>query len=435
MEKIGLTLVCLLASMPIWGQNYTSFFTGNMTDVQSTAQGGVCMMGGGPEHDNAMRWFLERAAGGDILVLRASGSDGYNDYLYEELGVDVNSVETIRFENANAANDTYVKERIDKAEAIWFAGGDQWDYVSYWRGTPIAAAINQAINERNIVIGGTSAGMAILGGAYFSAQYGTITSSEAIANPYANDLTVDNTPFLEVPHMANVITDTHYDDPDRRGRHVAFMARAMVDYGQAFSGIACDEATAVCIDTDGIARVYGSYPDYDDNAYFLVPNCEVDNNMPEQCVANQPLEWNQAGQALTVYAVKGTPTGLYSFDLNTWTSGLGGDWYHWSVQNAALEINETVAPDCNAVNSYDIKTGFNFKLYPNPTEGGRFVVNLPEDDVCQVLLYNQAGQLLNRWSAVYGRAQLFWHFTANAAYVVRVLSPKYGEAVLNLVVK
>ena len=42
-----------------------------------------------------MQWFLEQANGGDVLVLRASGSDGYNQYLYNDLGINVNSVESI----------------------------------------------------------------------------------------------------------------------------------------------------------------------------------------------------------------------------------------------------------------------------------------------------------------------------------------------------
>ena len=29
-------------------------------------------------------WILERSNGGDILVLRTSGSDGYNNYLFSE---------------------------------------------------------------------------------------------------------------------------------------------------------------------------------------------------------------------------------------------------------------------------------------------------------------------------------------------------------------
>ena len=96
-------IVLLFVHVQVSSQLYNSYFTGNSTDVTSTSQGGVCMMGGASEHNEAMKWFLERADGGDILVLRASGSDGYNDYLYSDLGITVNSVETIVFNNPNAA--------------------------------------------------------------------------------------------------------------------------------------------------------------------------------------------------------------------------------------------------------------------------------------------------------------------------------------------
>jgi hypothetical protein len=38
-------------------------------------------MGGASEDDNAMKWFLQRANGEDIIILRTSGSDGYNAYI------------------------------------------------------------------------------------------------------------------------------------------------------------------------------------------------------------------------------------------------------------------------------------------------------------------------------------------------------------------
>ena len=47
-------------------------------------------MGGATEDDNAMKWFLEQANGGDVLILRTSGSDGYNQYFYSQLGISVN---------------------------------------------------------------------------------------------------------------------------------------------------------------------------------------------------------------------------------------------------------------------------------------------------------------------------------------------------------
>jgi len=191
----------LAISTLTYGQSFTSYFTGNVVDQITAPKGGVCLMGGASEDDNAMIWFLQQSGGGDILVLRASGSDGYNDYLYSELGVAVNSVETIVFNDASAAFDPYVHIRIQQAEAIWMAGGNQWNYVSYWRDTPVGSLINEAIANRNIVVGGTSAGMAIQGGYYFSAENGTVTSSEALSNPYHPNITVDSTLFLSNEYL------------------------------------------------------------------------------------------------------------------------------------------------------------------------------------------------------------------------------------------
>ena len=52
---------------------------------------------------------------GDVLILRAAQtSDGYQTYLFEELGFVVNSVETIVFHDQTTSE--YVKNKIDKAE-------------------------------------------------------------------------------------------------------------------------------------------------------------------------------------------------------------------------------------------------------------------------------------------------------------------------------
>ena len=101
-------LSSLLTLIPIlgFGQNFTSYITGNPSSITTNPNGGICLMGGASEDDNTMRWFLDRADGGDILVLRASGSDGYNSYLFTELGTPVNSVETIVCHNPEASNET-----------------------------------------------------------------------------------------------------------------------------------------------------------------------------------------------------------------------------------------------------------------------------------------------------------------------------------------
>ncbi len=356
----------LCGALPSYAQNYDSYFTGNISDTVTSPIGGVVLMGGATEEDEAMKWFLNRADGGDVLVLRASGSDGYNDYLYNQLGVSVNSVETIVFNDASASNEAYIQQKISQAEAIWFAGGDQWDYHSYWQGTAIETEINQAISN-GAVVGGTSAGMAILGGFRFTAENGTITSVEALANPYDNNATIGSNPFiLSSSYLEHTITDTHYDNPDRKGRHMAFLAQILTDSGISANGIACDEYTAVCIDENGLARVFGQHPTYDDNAYFLQVNCEIQNPEPEVCTAGTPLTWNHNGMAVKVYAVKGTLAGTNTFDLSDWQTGSGGEWQDWSVANGVLSETPGNAPDCGSVSVNEVELATDVNIGPNP---------------------------------------------------------------------
>lgn len=393
MKRLNFTVILLLCCQIIFGQTYTSYFTGNETDMVTSADGGVCMMGGASENDEAMKWFLERANGGDILVLRTSGSNGYNDYLYSDLGIVVNSVETIVFDSPEAAFDPYVHESISQAEAIWFAGGDQWDYLSYWRDTPIDSLINLGINQRNITVGGTSAGMAIMGGYIFSAENGTVTSETALSNPYHPKVTVDSAGFLTNQYLWDVITDTHYDDPDRKGRHMTFLARIITDYGVTGKGIACDEYTAVCVDTNGMARIFGEYPQYDDNIYFIQPNCELEDFSPETCMDGQSLNWDRNGLALKVYKVKGTLVGDKTFDLNNWAAGNGGEWEHWFVSDGILTETAGTAIDCQSVAVGQLEADPSVRLYPNPA-GESININISHEKIDVLWLLDVNGNKL-----------------------------------------
>lgn len=373
----------LLFLLPIFGfsQGYTSYFTGNPINVSPTTEYGVCLMGGATENDNAMTWLLEKANGGDVVVLRSSGSNGYNDYLYSDLGVTVNSVETLVITSVAGATNPYVLDKVSKAEMIWFAGGDQWNYVSYFKDNALETLLNNHVNVKNAPIGGTSAGMAILGGRYFSAQNGTVTSAQAMANPYASNVTLGGysgttlptTDFLNVPFLSNILTDTHYDNPDRRGRHVAFLARFFPI--TLVKGIASNEYVAVCIESNGIAKVYGDYPNYNEFAYFIEPNCFWPNQV-ENCQSGQPLTWSFGGQALKVYKVPGTMNGSNYFDLsNGWQNGgVGGSWEHWSVANGVFASVAGSPQNCALSNSNFENESFT--LFPNPVENILYVEGL-----------------------------------------------------------
>jgi cyanophycinase-like exopeptidase len=363
-----LAAFAIFLSNEIYGQSYTSYMTGDAADASPQPQFGLCLMGGAGEDDEAMKWFLQRANGGDVVVIRATGSNGYNNYMYSQLGVTVNSVETIVFHNASAASDPYVIQQLQNAEAIWIAGGNQATYVNEWKNTAVEQAINDLLNVKGGVVGGTSAGMAILGGSYFSATSGTVTSATALGNPYANSVQIGHGDFIQAPFLQNVITDTHFDNPDRRGRLTVFMARMMTDQGILPLGIACDEYTAVCIGSDGIAHCYGEAPQYEDYAYFARPNCPEPIG-PETCQSGTPLTWNRNGEALKVYRINATADGSRTFDLNNWQTGTGGEWLNWSVQNSNFtETPGATAPDC-AVVGVEESVGQNFHFFPNPTTG------------------------------------------------------------------
>jgi cyanophycinase-like exopeptidase len=405
----------------LFGQSYTSYFTGDTTNVSPVPVMGMVLAGGATDNDNAMTWFLEHANGGDVLVIRASGSDGYNDYLYSQLGVNVNSVETILWNNAAASNDPYVLQQIENAEAIFIAGGNQLNYVNFWRNTAVEDLLNAHLNVKHAVIGGTSAGMAILGGHYFSAGNGSVLSNEALSNPYGASVTIGQQDFLDMPFLHDVITDTHYDNPDRRGRQMAFMARIYQDGNPMALGIASTEYVAVCIGENGIATAFGEWPQYDEYAYFIRHGCQAILT-PEICSANTPLTWNRNENATYVYRMKATISGSGSFDLNDWMSADGGDWQEWWVENGTINFNEVSSgPGCplqtvTGVSEIYQAPGFSISNI-NSTS---FLIRSTDSNKKGILVvYNSAGQIVIK-KPINRTDQIIQHQLATGIYVVRL---------------
>jgi cyanophycinase len=119
---------------------------GSPQDVQTRAEAGVAMMGGGSDLDEAFRWLCGKAAGGDFLILRARGDADYNSYVNGLCKA--NSVATLIIPSRKAAQEPRVAEIIGQAEAIFIAGGDQSRYVNFWKGTPVQNAINAHVAAR-----------------------------------------------------------------------------------------------------------------------------------------------------------------------------------------------------------------------------------------------------------------------------------------------
>lgn len=341
----ALGILLILCSSVVHAQSFSYWLSGNADDVETAHQPGLVLAGGGGDNDDAMRWMLQRAAGGDVVVLRASGSDGYNTYFFSELGVAVDSVETIRFDGPAAAEDPFVLDVIAGAEVLFLAGGNQTDYVDYWVDTSVSDLFTHLQHTKRITLGGTSAGMAILGQVYYAPVGAGVTSSEALADPFHPYLAnvVTDAPLFDYPWLAATVTDTHYDQRDRRGRHLVFLAKAAIASDDQVFGIAANEYTAVAIEPNGIARVFGEYPQYDDYAYFLQSGCGA-NSGPELLQPGVPVDWNRHQRALTVYRIGGTTSASGYLNLNNWRTGSGGSWFHWWADNGVLKERPGVIP-------------------------------------------------------------------------------------------
>lgn len=166
--RLLLLLFVLLASGPVW------------------SKGTLVIVGGGLSADNAdiHRAFIDKAKGGKIAIVpSASGEpqaslDAFTENLIR-YGVDrsrilpvkiaeiddpaTNADELLWAGNAHSRDEI---AKIDQADAVWFTGGDQARtyrlLIKSDKDTPMLAAIRKRL-AAGAVIGGTSAGAAIMG--------------------------------------------------------------------------------------------------------------------------------------------------------------------------------------------------------------------------------------------------------------------------------
>jgi cyanophycinase len=313
----GVLSLVFVVALPLFGakQTYQYYAVGNQSDVVTTTTAGTVLMGGGTDVDAAFQWMIGKSGGGDFVVIRATGTDAYNPYIFG-LGT-VDSVETLIIPSRVGAADPFVVAKIRNAEALWIAGGDQSDYINFWKGTPVADAINYVANTKHAPVGGTSAGLAVLGQFIYTGASGSVTSSQALSNPYHRYVTLDRD-FVQIANLGGVITDSHFVTRDRFGRSITFLARIIKDgWASSVHGIGIDEATAMLVEPTGAATRVGSGA-----AYFI-----SSAGVPQTCLSGTPLTYT----GLAVYKVSGAAT----FNLSTW-AGSGGTAYTISANAGAL---------------------------------------------------------------------------------------------------
>ncbi len=281
----------------------TRYLTGSAADVKPRLYGPAYhLQGGGEDVGTAMQWMIDEVRGCsdcatklDVVVLRSSGADGYNEFFFKMKGVD--SVETLVIKDRADADSAAVRSTVRGAEVVFFAGGDQCNYVRYFKGTEVEKGVER-VHARGGGVGGTSAGLAIMGDAAYDACSGdSAQSADSLSNPYHADLSFTHD-FFDWPVLRGVITDTHFVERDRMGRLLVFLARQLKDGRyKRITGLAVERETSVVVDRKGAARVMGKGPVY------LV----LGDHRPEVCEPGLPLTFSG-------YKIWKFPSGA-SFDL------------------------------------------------------------------------------------------------------------------------
>jgi len=315
----GLLTIALLTPA-FAAKQYSYFRVGNPDDVTASTTPGTVLMGGGTDVDAAFQWMCQRAGNGDFLVIRATGTDAYNPYI-QQLCPGINSVATLIIPNRTAASDPFVTAAIQDAEALWIAGGDQSNYINFWKGTPVQDQIN-ALIARGAPIGGTSAGMNVLTEFVYSALASQgATSSQSLADPFNRYITLDRD-FANVPNLLGIIGDPHFVTRDRMGRDLAFMCRVYTNgWSAAPRDISIDEKTALLIDARGSATLVGS-----STAYFMQAP-----GPPQVCQPDTPLTYDN----ISIYRINASG----AFDLGRW-AGKGGVAYTVSANAGVLSSTQ-----------------------------------------------------------------------------------------------
>ncbi len=254
-------------------------------DLQAARPGdtepALLLMGGGEWPHQAFAWLAAKGGHGHFVILRASGDDDLQRELYTDVG-GVASVQTLVFHSRAAASDPAVLDIVRHADGIFIAGGDQANYVRFWKGTPLNELLDQHVAHGK-PIGGSSAGLAMLGGHVYGAMDGgSIVSKEALRDPLGQGVTLAGD-FMHVPNLRQVITDTHFHARDRLGRLIAFVARLRHEGQAGVVGLGVDEGTVLAVDGQGIGQVFTLNNGF---AWLVRPTGD-----PARVEAGQPLDY------------------------------------------------------------------------------------------------------------------------------------------------
>lgn len=178
-----------------------------------------------------------------ITTASSEGIEAFNDYQKAFTSLGVKHVGHIHHDKRiDALGDMEISDRVSKADAIYFSGGDQLKLTSIYGGTKLLLKLKERYIHDKLVLGGTSAGAMAL-------STPMIFAGNKEVQQIAGEVRI--TTGLEF--LKDVCIDTHFVD---RGRFVR-MAQVIATNPTCI-GMGIEEDTAVIVRNGLDTEVIGS---------------------------------------------------------------------------------------------------------------------------------------------------------------------------------
>lgn len=203
-----------------------------------------------------------------VTTASGEGDESFEDYKKAFDEMKITRVGHIHHEShKHAVDDNAILERVKKADGIFFAGGDQLKYTSFYGGTRFLVLIKERYIYDNLVVAGTSAGAMAMS-----------TPMIYAGNDEVQELggAVKVTTGLEF--LKDVCIDTHFV---HRGRFVR-MAQ-VVATNPTCIGIGIEEDTAIIVRNGLDVEVVGT------GTIIIIEGFQLGETSIEEFTSDKPI--------------------------------------------------------------------------------------------------------------------------------------------------
>jgi cyanophycinase len=223
--------------------------------LEAQARGHLLIVGGGSQPDSLVTRFVALAGGpgkARIVVVPMASSEpeetgGAKAVQLREFGAEAVVLNLSRAEAEDGAS----VARLDGVTGIWFTGGDQVPLARALQGTPLLRAMLRRYRE-GAVVGGTSAGAAIMGDSMLTGNQRRPDSLGYYGDEFPEIApgVIEVVPGLGF--LPGTIVDQHFVRRERHNRLLAVILER-----PTLLGAGIDEGTALEVGPDGRWRVLG----------------------------------------------------------------------------------------------------------------------------------------------------------------------------------